>query len=65
MKRLKFYEEDVLVVIYNIFAAMESETDDINLYLKKVGADKDFNANDLFDTIDNAIEICKKYNKKG
>lgn len=63
MKKLKFYEEDMLQLIYNVLACMESETDDLNMYMKKTNAPKDVKADDLFDALDNAMEICKKYNK--
>lgn len=64
MKKLKVYEENVLTVIYNIFVAMESETDDINRYLKKARGNTQISQDDIFNALENAIEICENYNKK-
>lgn len=63
MKKLKFYEEDILQIVYNVLACMESETDDLNLYLKKTRVLKDVKADDLFDALDNGIEKFKIINK--
>jgi len=63
MKKLKVYEEDVLTLIYNIFAIMESETDNINMYLRKIKNGTQISQNDIFDVLENAIEICENYNK--
>lgn len=63
MKKINFWEEDILNIIRNIFITMESETDDINRYLKKENVFDQISADDIFDALDNAIEICKKYNK--
>lgn len=64
MKTLKYYEQDLLTVVYNMLVCMESETDDIPRYMKKADAPAPFKPDDLFDGLSNAIEICEKYNKK-
>lgn len=63
MNRLKYNEEDLLTVIYNILVCMESETDDINRYLKKTNTPKDIIPNELFRCLDNAIEHFTKIHK--
>lgn len=54
------FEISVLNVIYNIFVTMESETDDINRYLKKVGADKEIDADDIFNTLEKVTKELEK-----
>ena len=49
--------ESVLNIIYNIFVVMESETNDIERYLKKV--DAPLTADDLFDGIDKIKKSIK------
>jgi hypothetical protein len=50
----------VLNTIYNIFVIMESETDDINRYLKKVGVDKEIDVNDIFNTLEKVTKELEK-----
>lgn len=50
----------VLNAIYNIFVTMESETDDIDRYLKKVGVDKEISTDDIFNTLEKVTKELEK-----